>query len=150
MSFADERSDFVLPGDGINQWLTLKERDELVKKQEANLKILETPAYRQRTVMTIDPITRSVTVERIDASTELESANSKATAEPSAKNNDQATAASVRPRELGDIESPRFMVQGEKAKESSSDKSKNTNNKPRISRVQDDLSSIFDMAMEDE
>ncbi|CAG8557409.1 11354_t:CDS:2 [Paraglomus occultum] len=146
----DERSDFVLPGDGINQWLTLKERDELVKKQEANLKKLETPAYRQRTVMTIDPITRRVTVERIDTSIEPEQPDSKATTEPSVKNNDQATTTPVRPKELGDIESPRFILQGEKAKESSAGKSKNSNNKPRISRVQDDLNSIFDMAMGDE
>ncbi|CAG8543282.1 9558_t:CDS:2, partial [Paraglomus brasilianum] len=144
----DERSDFVLPGDGINQWLTLKERDELAKKQEANLKKLETPAYRQRAVMTIDAVTRRVTVERIDTSIELEPPDSKATDEPIAKKNGQATVAPVRPRELGDIEGPRFIIQGEKAKESSAGKSKNTNNKPRISRVQDDLNSSFDMAME--
>jgi hypothetical protein len=141
--FVDETSDFVLPGDRPNQWLTLQERDELTRRQEANLKKLETPTYRQRRVMTIDPITRSVKVEVIEKPVEADS--KVPAAEPIAKDMERTKAAIGKQRERESTEAPKFIRQSEKAKEPSDDKNNNTNNKPRISRVQDNFKDVFGM-----
>ncbi|KAI8393525.1 putative zinc finger motif, C2HC5-type-domain-containing protein [Radiomyces spectabilis] len=64
----DQATDFVLPTDQYNPWLSPQERALLLKKQQANMKKLATDGRPKRRVMTIDVNTKQVVVQ--DADTE--------------------------------------------------------------------------------
>src|SRR4051812_29113348 len=67
-SCVDHASDFALPNDGTNIWLTPEERALLLKKQQLNLKKLEAKDSRQRRrVLTIDMANKKVGFEVADA-----------------------------------------------------------------------------------
>ncbi|KAG0172301.1 hypothetical protein DFQ28_008323 [Apophysomyces sp. BC1034] len=67
----DQATDFTLPTDTSNPWLSPQERALQMKKQQANLRRLETEGRSRHRVMTIDVQTRQVKVE--EASPESES-----------------------------------------------------------------------------
>lgn len=57
----DQATEFTLPTDRPNQWLSPQERALAIKTQQANLRRLESTQTRK--VMTIDPVRRRVIVE---------------------------------------------------------------------------------------
>ncbi|KAG9305808.1 hypothetical protein G9A89_001097 [Geosiphon pyriformis] len=62
----DQAADFALPADRPNHWLTEQERLALGKKQQSNMRKIETKPYQKRQVMTIDAVNRRVIVEEFD------------------------------------------------------------------------------------
>ena len=68
----DQATDFTLPSDQLNPWLSPQERALLLKKQQANLRKLQNTDSRRR-VMTIDVQSRQVVVNEESASSDEES-----------------------------------------------------------------------------
>lgn len=64
----DQAADFTLPTDVSNPWLTPQERALQMKKQQANLKKLQSVDQPRRRVMTIDIQSRQVTLEDASSS----------------------------------------------------------------------------------
>ncbi|KAI8968481.1 putative zinc finger motif, C2HC5-type-domain-containing protein [Mycotypha africana] len=64
----DQATDFELPSDQLNPWLTAQERALLLKKQQSNLRRLEKlGGSSKHKVMTIDVATKQVKVEDVDS-----------------------------------------------------------------------------------
>lgn len=70
--YIDQATDFTLPSDQLNPWLSPQERALLLKKQQANLKKLQSTDSRRR-VMTIDVQSRQVVVNEESASSDEDS-----------------------------------------------------------------------------
>ncbi|KAF7724149.1 hypothetical protein EC973_001274 [Apophysomyces ossiformis] len=88
----DQATDFTLPTDTSNPWLSPQERALQMKKQQANLKRLEAEGRSRRRVMTIDVQTRQVKVEEAES---LSSESEEEVVVPSTKKPENSTVESA-------------------------------------------------------
>lgn len=76
----DQATDFELPTDQANPWLTSQERALILKKQQSNLRRIERKGESSRhKVMTIDVQTKQVKVQDVDSSSSDDDDDSSAT-----------------------------------------------------------------------